>query len=253
MTRIVSSELFKLRTTRTFYAIVAAALAIVVLISVAAALATKFGGHSSDSDNVPSDLLGIGNFAQIFALILGILAVTTEFRHGTITPSLLAVPDRARLTLGKFGASLLVGLGLGILSVGLSTALVLGLLAARDITTHIPSSEVLYSLLGGILAIVLYAGIGVGVGAIVRNQVGAIVGALVWLFVLESLLGIIPTVGDWIGEYGPGGAANALGDSTSDRGSHTLDQLPGGILLAGYCLVFLLVGIHLMRRRDVSA
>jgi len=250
MNRIVSSELFKLRTTRTFYALAGSALGIVLLITVAAALATKFHGSGG---NRPEDLLGIGNFAQIFALILGILAVTTEFRHGTITPSLLAVPDRVRLTLGKFGASLLVGLALGVLSVGISTLLVLGLLSARGVDTDFPSGEVLYSVLGGILAVVLYAGIGVGVGAIVRNQVGAIVGALVWLFVVEGLLGIIPTVGDWISEYGPGGAGSALGDSSGDRGAHTMDQLPAGIVLAGYCLLFLAVGVHMMRRRDITA
>ena len=256
MSRVISSELFKLRTTRTFYALVFAALAIVLLITVAAALATDFTpdpGDFGDDPPRPEDLLGIGSFAQVFALIIGILAVTTEFRHGTITSSVLAVPDRVRLTLGKFGAGLVVGLLLGVVCVGVSTLLVVALLSARGVSTDFASGEVAYSILGGVLGVVLYTGLGVGVGAVVRNQVGAIVGSLVWLFVLESLLGIIPTVGDWVAEYGPGGAGSALGDASAERGSHTLDQLPAGLLLLGYCLVFLLAGIHLMRRRDISA
>lgn len=252
MTRIVSSELFKLRTTRTFYALVFSAVGIVLLITVAAALATTFR-DGPDRVNDPSDLLGIGSFAQVFALVIGILAVTSEFRHGTITSSVLAVPDRVRLTLGKFGAGLVVGLLLGLLCVGVSTLLVLLLLSARGVSTDFTSGEVAASVVGGVLGVILYTGLGVGVGAVVRNQVGAIVGSLVWLFVLESLLGIIPTVGDWIAEYGPGGAGAALGDGSADRAGDTLDQLPAGLLLLGYCLLFLLAGIHLMRRRDISA
>ena len=38
---------------------------------------------------------------QAFTLLLGILAVTSEFRHGTITPSLLVVPNRTTLMLAK--------------------------------------------------------------------------------------------------------------------------------------------------------
>ena len=48
--------------------------------------------------------------------MLGILAITSEFRHGTITPSLLVVPDRVRLVLAKLGASVLIGLALGLLT-----------------------------------------------------------------------------------------------------------------------------------------
>ena len=50
------------------------------------------------------DLLGIAGLSQLFTLVLGILAVSTEFRHGTITPSLLVVPDRTRLVLAKLAA-----------------------------------------------------------------------------------------------------------------------------------------------------
>ena len=46
-------------------------------------------------------------------------------------------------------------------------------------------------IVGGTIATALYAALGVGVGAIVRNQVGAVVGTLVYLFVLENLLQII--------------------------------------------------------------
>ena len=50
----------------------------------------------SPQDEPLDDMMGVTGFVQVFVLVLGILAVTTEFRHGTITPSLLVVPNRVQ-------------------------------------------------------------------------------------------------------------------------------------------------------------
>ncbi len=55
----------------------------------------------SPSDQPLNDMMGIAGFVQVFALMIGILSVTSEFRHGTITPSLLVVPDRVKLDPGQ--------------------------------------------------------------------------------------------------------------------------------------------------------
>jgi ABC-2 type transport system permease protein len=47
---------------------------------------------------------------------------------------------------------------------------------------------------GGTAATALFAALGVGLGAIVRNQVGAIVGALAYLFAIEPLIAIAPSL-----------------------------------------------------------
>ena len=91
--------------------------------------------------------------------------------------------------LAKLIASLLTGLALGLLATVLVALIVKGIGGARDLDT---SGDTLKLIVGGTLATGLYAALGVGIGAIVRNQVGAIIGALVYVFVLESLLGIIP-------------------------------------------------------------
>ena len=119
MSRLVSAEFFKLRTTRTFYGVVGGAFGLVLLIVVLAAATATW----NPGDKPLHDLLGIAGFAQVFALVLGILAVTSEFRFGTITPSLLIVPDRVKLTLAKLGASLATGLALGLVATGLAAAI----------------------------------------------------------------------------------------------------------------------------------
>jgi ABC-2 type transport system permease protein len=236
VTRLVTAELFKLRTTRTFYGVVGGALGLVLVIVIIAAATATWG----PGDTPLRDLLGISGFAQVFALVLGILAVTSEFRHGTITPSLLVVPDRVRLTLAKLGAGLGTGFALGLASTGLAAAIAAAILNARGIDTGLTGSQVTNMIVGGTIATALYAALGVGVGALVRNQVGAIVGTLVYLFVLENLLQIIKPL-----------RVTGTGDAAADH--PPLGQVSAGLVLAGYCAIFLLAGIAMMERRDITA
>jgi ABC-2 type transport system permease protein len=250
MTRLVTAEIFKLRTTRTFYGIVGGALGLILLIVVVASATATWG----PGDAPLRDLLGISGFAQVFALVLGILALTSEFRHGTITPSLLIVPDRVRLTLAKLGASLAVGLALGLAATGLTAVIGAAILNARDIDTGLTGSDIANMIIGGTVATALYAALGVGFGALVRNQVGAIVGSLVYLFVLENLLQIVRPLRDPLAQYGFGGVGQGLtgtGDAAADH--PPLGQVPAGLVLAGYCAIFMIAGIAMMKRRDVTA
>ena len=250
MTRLVTAEIFKLRTTRTFYGVVGGALGLVFLIVIIASATATW----SPADTPMRDLLGISGFAQVFALVLGILAVTSEFRFGTITPSLLVVPDRVRLTLAKLGASLATGLVLGLVATGLAAAIGAAILNARGIDTGLTGSQATKMIVGGIVVIALYAALGVGVGAIVRNQVGAVVGTLVYLFVLENLLQIVKPLRDVLAKYGFGGVGQGL-TGTGDAGADhpPLGQVTAGLVLAGYCAIFLIAGIAMMKRRDITA
>ncbi len=248
MSRAIAAELFKLRTTRTSWGVTLGSIALVVIISLIAALAGDF----SSTDEAPgADLMEISGLVQIFALVLGILVVSTEFRHGTITPSLLAVPDRVRLVLAKLVASLAAGALLGLVASALCAVIVLPLLSSRGIDTGTDTSDVLKLIAGNTAASALYAAIGVGLGALIRNQVGAIIGALGWIFLIEPLLTLIPGFEDVITRWFPTGAANALAGTASS--SDALDQVPAGLLLVAYAAVFVAAGVYVLRDRDVSA
>jgi ABC-2 type transport system permease protein len=153
--------------------------------------------------------------------------------------------------LAKLAASVLTGIVLGLLVTVLVLLIVKGFGSLRDFDT---SGEPLKLVVGGTLATALYAALGVGIGALVRNQVGAIIGSLVYLFVIESLIGIIPGLDDVVPKYGLGGVAGSLsGVTQGEPDMDRLSQLPGGLLFAGYCLVFVMAGLTMMRRRDVTA
>jgi ABC-2 type transport system permease protein len=246
MTRLLAAELFKIRTTRTFYGIVGVGLGLVLLIVLL--VSSLIDPHPGD--DVMRNLMGFSGIASAMAAILGILAITTEFRHGTITPSLLVAPWRSRLLTAKLEASLLAGLMLGLLTGLLIAGIVAGFASLRGFDDEATGSLVLHMIVGVMVAGGLYATLGLGLGALVRNQVGAIIGLLLYLLLVEPLSTAIPTVGDKIGKYGIGGTTGALTRTSTDN---VLHQVPGGLLLAAYAVIFCVAGYVMMGRRDVTA
>ncbi|MBE2314975.1 ABC transporter permease [Solirubrobacter sp. CPCC 204708] len=246
MINVVNSELFKLRTTRTFLALFGIALAIVLVASICICAFVNFNG-----EDVSNEILGIvfGPIVRALALVIGILAVTNEFRHGTITPTLLVVPDRVRLMLSKLVAVLALALALGFVS----GAIMVGSSAIFGELRDFDGSQYAGALLIGMtVGTALNAALGVGVGVLVRNQVGAIVGILIYGFILEDLIGLIPWVRDWLPKYGLGGVSNALSGVYGDDADF-LSQPVAGLLLALYAAIVMAIGLVVMRRRDVTA
>jgi ABC-2 type transport system permease protein len=241
---MIAAELFKLRTTRTFYGLVGGSLGLILVIVILVTALVNF----SPSDHPLTDIMMFSGFIQPFILVLGILAITSEFRHGTITPSLLVTPDRVRLVLSKLAASVLIGLALGLLTTVLVFLIVKGIGGLRDLDTSGDGGKLI---IGGTVDTALWAALGLGIGAILRNQVGAIVGSLVYLFVLENLLQIIPGLDDIIRKYGFGGLSGGLfgGDDSGDL----LGQVPAGLLLTAYAAILVIIGVVVVQRRDVTA
>jgi ABC-2 type transport system permease protein len=252
MSRLIASEFLKLRTTRTFYVLMIIAAALVILPTIPISAFVKFNDADQDSP-IEVLLFFIGNLIQSFALVLGILAATTEFRHGTITPSLLVVPNRVRLGLAKLVAGLSVGLLLGLVSTGLIELIVMAFASARDFDA---GPDKLAMFVGSTLATALYAGFGVGLGMLVRNQVGALVGALIYVYVAEPLIGGLAGLWHVTDDIMPRFSLGAVGNGLSalDVGDdRVLGQVPAGLLLLLYTAIFVVAGLAMMRRRDITA
>lgn len=247
MTRLLSSEVLKLRTTRTFYALTGSAIGLVVIIAV---LASALGSFK-DTATPGRDLLAIAGLAPLFALVIGVLGVSTEFRHGTITPSLLVEPVRTRLMAAKLAAQLIGGVALGAVCYGVCAGIVSVILSGRGIATAMSTSDWIEAVIGGAVATMLYAALGLGVGAVLRNQVGAIVVVLAWVFVIENLLGIIPGFGDGIKKYGLAGVSGSLARTAGH--ATKIGQVPAGLLLLLYALLLVIAGTMVVRQRDVSS
>jgi hypothetical protein len=188
---------------------------------------------------------GVG-LLMVLMLVLGVLIITTEFRHGTSSSTFLASPKRYPALLAKIGASLLVGLLAGLVFVAVNGGLALPLIADRG--GDLPSASDLVSVYAGVVAsFAILAAFGFGVGAIVRNQVGAIIAAIAFFFILSPLPELLPGS---IGEYFPAQALGSLHGHVEGEGS--LDQVTGGLVLAAWTAVLVAIGILLVCRRDVA-
>jgi ABC-2 type transport system permease protein len=152
--------------------------------------------------------------------------------------------------IAKFVTYALVGIGYGLVVVAFGLALSLPWLAAKDIDFSLSANGIPGALGGLVAGIAVYAVLGVGVGALVRNQIAAIVGSLVYLFVIEAFASTLPTIRDYY-KFFPGGANSALTGATQP-GTTLLEPWQGGLLLIGYGVVFAVAGTRLAVRRDVS-
>ena len=124
----------------------------------------------------------------MLAIILGITIVTTEFRHGTVTPTFLAEPGRERVLASKTIAGSLVALLFGLLALLVVAAVALPWLSITGDEIHLLDGEVGTRAAQTLLSMVLWGLMGVAIGSVVHSQVAALVGTLVWIFIGETLL-----------------------------------------------------------------
>ena len=201
MTPLLRAELLKLRTTRTFVALVGSALALSLLVVVLTTLL-------SDDLN-EDDVRGLftADFSSLFILLLGVMGMAGEWRHRTITSTVLAAPDRLRLLAAKTLSYAVAGVVLSLIVTITIMAVGTIILSIRDMTT-VGLGDLADVLWRNLVVAALFGALGVCIGGVVRNQVVAVIGLLVVAFVLEpTLLGLAPDVG----RFAPtSGAPNAI-------------------------------------------
>jgi ABC-2 type transport system permease protein len=197
------------------------------------------------------NLLGAGFLGYLFALLLGTLMVTTEFRHKTVTTSFLVTPHRPRFV----GAKLITA---AILGAVLAIVLLVATFVGGGITLVVQGGS-FSSLLGQvpavapgmILVFALFAILGVGIGSVLTNQVAALVVSLGWFLIVENILiGLFKGTARWV----PTGAAAAASNLTRGEGSgiFLFSWWQGALLMLAYGLVFALVGSLILTRRDIT-
>lgn len=243
MTDLVATEWLKLRTTRLLHGAIPTAVALSAAAVAGAVLSADSAGMLESGDGIRR-VLSVTGTGALIVLVAGIAISAGEHRYGTIADTYLTTPRRRRVITAK----LAIGAGLG-LTVGVVTSLVsLGvgslLYAADGATFPFDAREVWLTLAGTLAYTALFAVIGVGLGALVRNQVLAVAGALAWIAVAEhTLVNLVPDIGRWL----PVAAGQAIVRTPLDG---LLSPLAGAALLAAYATAVAFAGVHVTATRD---
>lgn len=244
MTAQIRAELLKIRTTRTTTALILAMVALILLITLLTGLLSHPSGLMGKENQ--RTLLSVSSLAGVFAALAGVLLVTSEYRFGTIRPTILFNPLRSRVLAAKVVAGASAGIAFGVLGEAIGWAVGYATLDGRGITVVLSSGDILLLTLGGLAGTALWGAIGAGLGAIIHNQVGAIIALLAWGLVVDNLLfGLAPSVG----RLTPTRASDAL---MGLREHHLLAPSAGAITLIAWTGVLAVVGIALSVRQDIN-
>lgn len=249
MSRLVKAELLKQRTTPTILLLVLSMVGLIVVIVLMHGLGLSKAQLSSSDGQLKVVGWGTG-IGALFAALAGAMSITGEIRHGTIRPTFLATPRRERVIVAKLLASALTGIGVGLLAEGLTAGIEAAGLAARGIPIQLGAGDLVQLLAGGAIAAAFLAAIGLGVGAVVRQQVGAVVGLTIWFLLIETtLIGNVPSAG----KFAPSAAAGAVaGAAQTQSASKLLAPAIGVLLLVLYAAIGATAGTVLINRRDVA-
>jgi ABC-2 type transport system permease protein len=197
--RAVRAETVKATTTWVWWGLLLVALALVALnVGLLAALAPL---DAAAAETFPFPLLGttegqlavLGSGYQagyLMAGVAGTVLAAADFRNRTIGPTLLVVPSRGAVALGKCVVATVLGVVYGVAVQALSLVLTVGVVAARGVDVA-PAAELARPLLLGVAGVSVWALIGVAFGLLVRNLVVAVVVLVVVVFLLDPLLALV--------------------------------------------------------------
>ncbi|MDP9240427.1 MAG: hypothetical protein M3O55_07280 [Actinomycetota bacterium] len=267
MIHLINAELLKIRTTWTAWGLLIALVPLVALNAFIQFATYHFATPENQPPGSPPPpaltdpqairgVLSGALSAKTLVLLLGILMITAEFRHMTVTPTFLSSPQRSMVVGAKLGAGVIIGVvfAAAALLVDVATGYICYAIVGETFTLNVDKAP--QAILGIFLVITVYALIGIGLGALLKNQIAAILVGLGWNLAAEPLASTLLSLwhhqGDKIYRYFPGNAASAVTDRFLGGDFALLKPWQGAVVLLLYAVVFAALGARLTMRRDVT-
>ncbi len=248
MINLIRAEFLKIRTTQVWFWLLLAAVALTALLVIAPLAST--GQVSSPRDVF--DLFTASGTSYVVVFVLGVLGVTTEYRYQTITPTVLATPSRWTLVTGKMIVYALLGALYALICIIVQLAIALPWLSAKNV--HITGeSHLVRALVGVFVVVTLFGIIGLGFGALIKNQIVAVSVGVIFLLILQNILSVIPRV-KVVYPFTPGGAvAGILSLRRNAFDGVTLLPFAGGVVvLLLWAFIPAILGAMFTLTRDIT-
>jgi ABC-2 type transport system permease protein len=193
-------------------------------------------------------------------MLIGSLVVTNEFFHQTATATFMTNPRRTPVILAKLVAAASFGVLFWLVSTVIDGIVTPIYLNSQHVDISIGDWIVVRSILLNLLAFVMWAVFGLGLGTLIRNQIGSVVtGMAVYLIGFAAVAVIFRLIynvypHDWVlGVPVIAPSVASLVMTTPGRAfEHAPPQWVGLLVMIGYTLVFGAIGIMLTRRRDIT-
>jgi ABC-2 type transport system permease protein len=202
-------------------------------------------------------------FGGMFAMLLGVLLLTNEYRYQTATTTFLAGPRRTGVIVSKFLVAMLAAGSVWALSTAIDLAVGAYYFSTQGLDSQLGSWTVLRSILVNLMVFTLWGAFGLGVGVLLRSQIAAIVvtvllytvgqyGALGVMAIIRQYVYQHDSVYAWIVAYPPYAAQIAANPQSVDLpgGSHV--WWVGALVMLAYGTVMTVAGTMILRRRDIS-
>ena len=247
MTDLLRAELRKVRATPTTWWLLLGTAAIGVVGTLAPLIAADGDAADLLSDHDLQQAMHGAAAGAILVIVAGIIGMAGEWRFGQATQTFLTTPQRWRVVMAKSVTYMGVGALYGVAAGAGATATAWAWYRANDLALPLGRSAVWLTLLGCLAVSVLFGLVGVGVGAVARNQVAGIVAAVGWHALVEpALFTASPSVFKWL----PGIASFSLRRQPADG---LLAIGTATAVLVGFVVASLAVGVWFVERDDVTA
>jgi ABC-type transport system involved in multi-copper enzyme maturation permease subunit len=276
-TRLVRSELLKIRTTKAWWLFALGTIAtsgLALLVNLLTAHSYLTGKPPNDADrqaifdlnnNVISQAARIYTsgqfFGGFFAMLLAILLITNEYHHQTATTTFLVTPRRTAVVLSKFVTAMMAAVFFWGITTVMNVIAAFIYLPTEGYSNHITDTSILQAIALNLMVFALWGVFGLGLGVLMRSQIGATITAAV-LYVVGSTA--IQLIFFLIHEYlihrdgvftamvvVPSTAAQ-IAVSPNQLFPHSPPQWTGAAVLIGYGLIMGTIGTLIMRKRDIT-
>jgi ABC-2 type transport system permease protein len=194
----------------------------------------------------------------LFALLLGVLIVTSEFANQTAAVTFVTVPRRATVIRAKVAAAACCGALFWLAGTAIAAVTTPLFLYSQHVSTSLAGWTVSRSVLLNLLAFVAWGAFGLGLGAVLRSQTASLLAAIA---VYAGSFGAELVFTQLYNLFHQGWLltapviAPAVASEVMTTSGQAFPYAPpawvGGVIMIGYTVALIAGGIALTKRRDV--
>jgi len=204
-------------------------------------------------DPTQASIVGVALLGQLVIVVLGTLAITSEYSTGMIRTSLTVMPRRGVLYGAKAAVFTAAALVIALLTSFASFFIGQALLTSTHVSATLSQPDVLRAVTGAALYVGLCGLFAFGLGAILRSTAGAMTAAYGLLFLVPQLAKALPSA--WYADLDrwlPGGdVVNAItGTQNVNNNPHLFSAWGEFAVFGAYTVILLVLGTVLFRKRD---